>query len=286
MKSIFTSPDSLKIKQERQKKRRGLSRLIFFLFLTIVGALAYFSGHEKVIINKVVVTGAKVINSSIVEKIVSDNLKGRYFYLFAKANSLIYPKKEIINNLTNTYPRIKELDVYKANWSTVHIVITERSGSYLYCGSSIPEAHRDIGENCYFINDDGYIFDKAPYFSGNVYFKYYLEIPEKASDMLGQYVMPIDDFHNLSRFVDGVASVGFEPIYLTKKEGEYSIYLKKNQEDIDHKIIFNTDSDLDLILIDLSAAMKKPEFADEINSKYTTLQYIDLRFKNKVLYKF
>jgi hypothetical protein len=32
--------------------------------------------------------------------------------------------------------------------------------------------------------------------------------------------------------------------------------------------------------------MKKQEFADEIISKYDDLLYIDLRFKNKVFYKF
>ena len=48
---------------------------------------------------------------------------------------------------------------------------------------------------------------------------------------------------------------------------------------------WNTD-DFDMILDNLSISMKKKEFAEEINTKYNTLLYIDLRFKNKVLYKF
>jgi hypothetical protein len=43
---------------------------------------------------------------------------------------------------------------------------------------------------------------------------------------------------------------------------------------------------LDIILDNLSVSMGKPEFANDIHSKYDTLLYIDLRFDNKVLYKF
>ena len=54
----------------------------------------------------------------------------------------------------------------------------------------------------------------------------------------------------------------------------------------DPKIIFKEDNDLGVILDNFATAMGEKEFANEINSKYDTLLYIDLRFKNKVLYKF
>ena len=47
-----------------------------------------------------------------------------------------------------------------------------------------------------------------------------------------------------------------------------------------------TDDDLTIMLENLSSAMSKSEFADEIKERYDTLSYIDLRFDNKVIYKF
>jgi len=286
MRDILTSPDSVKIKHDRRVYNTRLLVLFSILFLLIIGALAFFSGHSRLTINNVVVTGTHIISSSDVESLVNDRLSGRYFYLFSHKNNLIYPKGKIYDDLRKAYPRIEQLSVYRDDWNTLHLSITERQGSYLYCGSTIPEATLDIGENCYFVNTDGYVFDKAPYFSGNIYFKYYITIPN-SDNVLGQYLMPVEDFHKLARFIDGVTDIGFKPNYIvTGNDGIDSLYLNSNQGGIDHKILFKNNEDLDLILDNLSIAMKKKEFADEINSKYTTLQYIDLRFKDKVLYKF
>jgi hypothetical protein len=70
------------------------------------------------------------------------------------------------------------------------------------------------------------------------------------------------------------------------KDGINSLYMDHGVNDTLPKILFKNDADLENILENLSLAMKKSEFASEINSKYNKLLYIDLRFKNKVLYKF
>ena len=169
----------------------------------------------------------------------------------------------------------------------MHIDIIERTGSFLYCGVNLPEEKLNIGENCYFLNNDGFIFDKAPYFSGNVYFKYYSELEGGITNPLGKQMLNTEKFHKLARFIDNVASLGFKPIYIISDlEGTNSLYLNYSENSTIPKIIFKNDADLDVILDNFSLAMQKSEFANEINSKYNTLLYIDLRFNNKVLYKF
>jgi hypothetical protein len=67
---------------------------------------------------------------------------------------------------------------------------------------------------------------------------------------------------------------------------ENSLFLEKKQNKINPRIIWKNEDSLDAVLEDISLAMKEEEFANEINSKYDTLSYIDLRFDNKVIYKF
>lgn len=209
------------------------------------------------------------------------------FIFFSKANSFIYPHKKIYNNLRLNFPRIKSLYIYHDNLKTLHIDISERLGSYLYCGESIPKNKDEVGENCYFLNNDGFIFDKAPYFSGNVYFKYYMVLEDGLINPLGSQMISVDQFHEIVRFIDTVTSLGFKPIYITiNQDNINSLYLNHGINDTMPKIIFKNDDNWEIIQENLSIAMKKKEFADEINSKYTKLLYIDLRFKNKVLYKF
>lgn len=287
MRDILTSPRVIEIKHTERVKRTRLLILFLILFISIIAALAYYSNDSHVVINKIVISGTHIIDSDEVEKEVWTNMDGRYFHLFAKINSLIYPRQNIYNDLIQKFPRIENLSVYRDNLRTLNIDITERTGSYLYCGSSIPTNPNDVGENCYYINNDGYIFDKAPYFSGNIYFKYYLALGLNLTNPLGHQMIPMDDFHNMTRFIDGITALGFKPIYLASDpDGTYYLYLDHGSADTAPTITFKKENDLNIILDNLSLSMKKTEFADEINSKYTTLLYIDLRFKNKVLYKF
>lgn len=288
MKDILTSPRMEDIKRKRKIRRLRLSILVFILIVTIVGTLGYFSSNSRITINKVVVSGTRIINMSEVEKASEDILSGKYLYLFSRRNSFIYPKRQIYNTLLVDFPRINTLSIYRDGWNTLHIDISERAGSYLYCGVSVPEVEEEIGENCYFINNDGYIFDKAPYFSGNVYFKYYSSITDNLNpaNPLSQQMLPPEDFHRLVRFIDGVTMLGFKPTHLVMNTNNSFLYLEHTAGSTSPQIIFKDEDNLEDILDNLSSSMSKPEFANEIHSKYTTLLYIDLRFKNKVLYKF
>jgi hypothetical protein len=287
MKDIPTSPRIAQIKRNRKVGRLRLIILLIILFISLVGALSYFSANQKILINKVVITGNSIIDSSDLEQSVNEKIVGRYFGLFARANFLIYPHSKIYKSLIKEFPRIESLSVKREGFHTIHITIVERAGKYLYCGVIVPENKDQVGENCYFINNDGYIFDKAPYFSGDIYFKYYVDLSGDNSNPLGLQVFIPSRFHEIARFIDEVEGLGFKPIYLVRSSlGQYSLYLKSAGSNLNPKILFKEENDLNTIFDNFGTAMGEKEFANEINSKYDTLSYIDLRFTNKVLYKF
>jgi len=286
MKNIPTPQRIIEIKRKRRIHTLRLVVLYFILFLSLAGALAYFSFDERININEIIVTGTSIIDPSEVISRVQEQLSGKYYYTYSRSNSFIYPQKKIYNDLLVTFPRIKNLSIIREKFNILNINIEERSGSYLYCGSSIPELQSEIGENCYFINNDGYIFDEAPYFSGNVYFKFYVKINEEV-DFLGQNILESDRFHQLMRFIDRITMLGLNSVSLViNEDGVHYLYLSHSPNETTPRIIFRIDNDLGYILNNLSTAMDKSEFASEVNSKYSSLEYIDLRFKNKVLYKF
>lgn len=287
MKDIPTSPRIALIKRNRKVGRIRFIILFIVLFISIVVCLSYFSSHKRIVINKIIVTGNSIIDSKELEQNVNQIISGKYISLFARANFLIYPKARIYRDLSTSFPRIEILNINREGLNTLHLSIVERAGSFLYCGLLLPENKEEVGENCFFVNNDGLIFDEAPYFSGNIYFKYYTDIKMLDGKVLGSQVFDIDRFHQLARFIDGVTLLGFKPIYLVKTvDNSYSLYLKSINNKLKPKVIFKEENDLVIILDNFKTAMMEKEFADEINSKYNTLSYIDLRFKNKVLYKF
>lgn len=287
MRDIPTSPRVIQIKRKRRLHTIRLSIFFLILFVSIVWALSFFSYDKHIVIDNITITGTHIINQDDVKSEIYKNISGKYIYLFSKSNSLIYPRKEIYNDLRLKFPRIETLSISRQGLKTLRIDISERTGSFLYCGIDIPLTKDQVGENCYFINNDGYIFDKAPYFSGNVYFKYYATLEGNEENPLGQQMISADQFHRIMRFIDKISSIGFKPIYIVLgQDGIDHLYLNHGENSTIPEIIFKDNDDLDLIQDNLSIAMRKNEFANEINSKYNTLLYIDLRFNNKVLYKF
>lgn len=287
MKDIPLSPRIIEIKRKRRVLKIRLIVLFSILFILTVWLLSYLSSVKNVSIKEVTIIGTHIVDQTEIEQIIRNDISGKYLGIFSKNNSLIYPRKKIYDDLTESFPRIESLSIYIDSLNSLRVDIVERKGRYLYCGDKIPEHKNDVGENCYFINNDGLIFDKAPYFSGNVYFKYYLKVPYEKDDLLGKQMLQSEEFYRVTRFVDGVSSIGFKPIYLEFGDNNTGyLYLNHNSKNESPKIIFKTDDDLNIIEENLDIAMSKKEFRDEINLKYDSLSYIDLRFNNKVLYKF
>lgn len=285
MKDIPLSPRIIEIKRNRRKKRVRIFLLLVVLLASIIFALSFFSSNKKITINNINVSGNHIVSTESITENVLKNISGKYVYLFSKSNSFIYPQNEIYNDLLLNFPRIEKLSVNLDGLNTLHIDIIERVGSYLYCGGVVPIDKNEVGENCYFINDDGFIFDKAPYFSGNIYFKYYVDI--KDDNPLGKQVLPKDYFHRLMRFIENTRNTGLDPVYVViQEDGVNHLYLNHKEGNTKPELIFKKDADLDTLFENLSLAMNKKEFKNEIDSKYDSLLYIDLRFKNKVLYKF
>ncbi|MFA5797928.1 MAG: hypothetical protein WC916_07930, partial [Candidatus Woesearchaeota archaeon] len=109
MRDIPTSPRIIEIRHNRRVRRLRLFVLFFILFISIIWALSFFSSDKHIVIDKVAITGTHIIDQIDIKIEVYKNISGKYIYLFSKANSFIYPHKQIYNNLRLNFPRIESL---------------------------------------------------------------------------------------------------------------------------------------------------------------------------------
>lgn len=285
-RDITTSPRILQIQRKKKRRNRILFIVILILLIILIIGLSYLSNHRKLIISNITVEGTHIIDSNDIKNKVQESLNGKYVYLFAKRNVFIYPKFKIEKDLKINFPRIENLSVKLDGLNNLKVVISERTGSYIYCGASVPTEYTNIGDNCFFINSDGYIFDRAPYFSGNVYFKFYVPIKDQENP-LGQYVLDTENFRDMINFIDGLFELGFTPVSVVlNDENNFFINLESRSDGGEPQILFKKENDINTIFSNLSAAISNTEFRNQIFTKYSMLLYIDLRFNNKVLYKF
>ena len=284
-RNVLTSP---RLKEMKKRKRRVFWRKVFLItfgFLVIIGIFSYVSRNAKVNIYTVEISGNEIIDTKLIKEIVDEKLIGYYLKLFPKTNFLLYPKGAIKDELGNRFKRLKNISFELKDINTLKISVAERTALYTWCGENLPELNMDE-QTCYFLDESGFIFDEAPYFSGEVYLRFYgldgINLENPAGFYFSRKI-----FNNLITFKKNIEEMGLKPrAFYVSGDGEVKMLLsiagaRKNPE-----IIFKADTDFNKVAENLQAALDTEPLLSKFKIQYSFLQYIDLRFGNKVYYKF
>ena len=279
-RNVLNSPRLLELKKHR--RRVALSKILMSLlaFLVIFFLLAYFSNFKSLNINNVEITGNKVIDTEALKTTIQEQMTGKYLWLFPKTNILLYPKNSIKNILQEKFKRLNSINLSIKN-TTLEVSLGERTAKYTWCGAESPESSLQ-NQQCYFVDEEGYVFDEAPYFSGEVYFKFY--------GVQSESYFFKQNFKQLIAFKDTLIGLDLKPIILyVTNNGDAEIFLSKGMSStstIGPKIIFKIDADFENVAENLGAALNTEPLKSKFKNKYSSLLYIDLRFGNKVYDKF
>jgi hypothetical protein len=242
-------------------------------------------------INRVEVIGNKVVDTEAITEIAQKEMVGKYLWLFPKINILLYPRNAIKKELSNNFRRLNTINLNIKTKNTLQITVTERTGVYTWCGPArnmTDTTGITKAEKCYFMDENGYIFDEAPYFSGEVYFKFYgLTNIKDSSNPVGSSFGE-KDFKQLISFKNVLVNLGMKPTALySSEDGDIHVLLSGGiTGKTGPEIILKADSDFGVMAENLQAALSTEPFQSDFKNKYSSLVYIDLRYGNKVFYKF
>lgn len=303
------------IKSKRSKERRGhrLKTKIIFCFIIIIfvlGGISWITHNERILINDIQIEGIETIEVKEIMGLAEEHLSGKYFWLFPKKNTFIFPKEEVEINLLDKYKQIKNVAIKRDGLNTLKITILEREPFALWCDSEmiVEEKKEEIG-NCYFVDYEGYIYATAPYFFDNIYFELYGEpffdndenlekIEEKREDLdntkeessigdfnkkeyIGRHFLPPEEFVRTMQFVSSLEKIEL-PVHslIIDSSDMYKLTL------VGGGILrFLPALDYHRSINDLTTAYKK-KFSEDSDLLPEDLEYIDIRFENKILFKF
>jgi len=219
---------------------------------------------------------ASTINISGLDKIdekelraeILGALEGIKWLIIPRDHMLFLPKKNIEDILSGKY-RFRDFEVKKEFPSTLDISITERKTWAIWCSEN--------GNSCLLLDEGGFAFDKSAALSGGVILSI---VDAREDDFLHKNILPPEDFNKISRMTEGIAKIiqsDIVKIYI-KKDGEtYYLYPKNG-----FYMIIDAETDIEKSLENLSLALR----SGEIKEKSNALEYVDLRFPDKVFYKF
>ncbi len=279
--SRFTSK---RVKQRQRKMFWTKMILGFVVFVLFLRFMSWLSHVEQFNIGNINIEGNSAVQTERILEIVNERLAGNYFYLFSKRHILFYPKNKIKAELANSFLRLKSVDIQFADFQSININVLERNPFALWCAK--------LGEKCYFMDENAFIFEHAPNFPGDVYFKYLGDLISIATatddEILGQIFlksdqkskegqMPENLFEKVNLFIRYLKDINIEAYKLSVREnGDYELFFGNES-----KLIFDANQNFGKIFENLRATL-----IDLGDLEGREFEYMDLRFNNKVLYKF
>lgn len=244
----------------------GRIATILFCVSAIVFSLSYISRSDILAVSDVTVEGAVAVDPDSVKQKVKEELAGNFFGLFSRANVALFPKSIIKEKILSEFPRIKEIAIRREGLSAVAVLLEERTPFGVWCSE-------EASKNCFLLDEEGLIFDTASSEQGKGYLVFYGTVK---GDPIRQYYLP-GRFTEIIQFLFGVKTTGLVPKSLSVKDENDAELRLENGE----KLLFALNQNFSELLENLETVYREAGLSDTGKR----IDYIDLRFGNKIFYK-
>lgn len=271
----------------RAKRRRMLALKVLAVLIVIGGiawGISYVSYLPSFTIQTIRVSGAHDVPADLIERYAWTVLQNGSRHYLSRANVLLYPGPVIEHDIVSDFPRIRSAVVSRPSLlsTTMDITVEERAPFALWCTS----ATFDGSERCYQMDDTGFIFAEAPDSASSTpaasayVFRGTLGAASTTQEVIGDpigHAFAPAHLSGLAVLLRLLGQAGFTPLGASITDGEdFTVPL---QEGFYLKASFGADAatlvrDLQLVLS-----------SDALQGKQDQLEYVDLRFGDRVYYK-
>lgn len=275
-------------KIRRIQKRRRRIRIIKLTLLGIIFIIfVYVMNQEYFFVKDIVISGNEVLRNDDIEEIVENYMSQKKFFLFPRKNHFFLGTDNLHNYLSEELPRIYDLDIDLVSGGDVlQIKIEERKAHSLWCNNKDFELEFD--QECFYADQDGYIYDESPYFSSNVFPKIFLPV----GDILKKRVVYDNSFDDFFIFLNNLSEHQDIKIHHVEKDMNDDIYIYFWRikgyvfKDNFPYIVYTEKDDYDTVLKNLELTLSHDSFKIPFKNKPQLLESIDVRFKNRIFFAF
>ena len=229
----------------------------------------------------------KSIKTSVVTQEVEEYLSHSWLGIIPRKNIFFYGNRSLEKSLRTTFPKIYTIDI-GTHVSEIDISIDERDAHSLWCVDKEYEVIFD--EECYFADQEGYWYTRAPYFSDNVLTKIYLD-PRVESIVLGDRFLNDNAFHELFVFVREMNSAYNTEIQkiIFRPQGDVELHVARLHNHVFKEpfvVWFNIKDSYERVYRNLGIVFEQEAFVGEFEIKPNALESVDVRFDGRIFYKF
>lgn len=222
---------------------------------------------------KIEVRGIETLSAEEIKSSVRDLLRGEYATLIPKSSFFLAQSEAIGQSLKKQFLRIAAVDVHKEFPDELQISVQERKLWGIFCNDLL---EKNDNTQCFYIDTNGVGYERAPRSIGSLILKIHSDQEEL---LLGEYIIE-EPLARRMQFISaelkrafGIETIGY--MFLSRLPREIRVVTADG-----FQIYFNREDDFRNTFRVLKTVLE-----EEIKEKRPTLEYIDLRFGNKVFYK-
>lgn len=283
---------------ERRKKQKRLRQILggFFVVVIIVG-LSYWSRHPSVVVAEVSVEGTQYVDKVMVEANVLEEIKGYHLFLFPKTNKLLIPRQNIKRALHSKYLALESVDT-DIQGSVLRVIVEEFEPKALWCNDNFPtyfieEVEHSLSEEatstepvveeevvaeekCYMVNNAGLVYMEEPVGYEGELLKLHNILD---SDPVGETYLSTVFFKTLEEF-NTVLSEDLDINVTEVYSEDQNTFVFVTVEG--PRILVDATDDFTLVADNLATVMEQQAINE---AQFSNIEYIDMRFGNRVFYK-
>lgn len=272
--AFFRTPEKRPSLRDRRRKLRFVALTVVIAVLaTIAWGVHAFSYLSQLTIQRIEVRGAQKVPPQLVSEYAASVLDDERFHYIARRNIFFYPHRAIADAIAENFPRVASATLVRETLFSTTLVITiaEREPFARWCIDPSDEI-----TSCFFLDTSGFIFaessdptelPQSPYlFSGGT----------RNIEAIDRTFAP-GTFAHMLDVLAALEAERYMPVAATLQNDEdfwvsleRGFYIKVSRETAPHVLV----RDLELVLGSSTLAGRE-----------ANLEYIDLRFGNRVYYK-
>ncbi len=257
----------------KERRKIFIVKIGFFIVLAfIISGLGILGSNYLLIDTSATrVAGNVIVATDDIKDAVIRLVDGKYFGLIPKSNILFYPKEEILLALRSAFPILDMIEVKRENFSALSVLVVERKPYGVYCGGDL-----NVPNNtCIFVDKKGFLYKETPTMTSSNFV-----IFKSASTSLdvNNVIFP-SFFDSLKLFIAKLSDLRLEVKQVFENENKDLEILVKG----DTKLFLAPPLDFDSAFENLKTVLSGSILKE--NLKVSDVEYIDLRFGNRVYYK-
>jgi hypothetical protein len=266
------------LKVRRQRIRAVLSAFAAASLCVTLYAVHALSYLPQLTYQEVSVRGAQVLNPNDVRAFALEKLSEKNTGYVSGRNIFVFDLKNLSEELNTKFRRIKDIDVKTDSFlsNSIHVTIKERQSFGRWC---------DAGERCFALDENGFVFAPLDGQATSTFATRFIFHGELATTTTSYAtLLPIagafapDHFSYIISLLRSLESAGFSPVAVVlDSDQDFHVMLEGSYY---LRVAFGGEADK--VVRDLNLVLA----SDALKNKTDQLEYVDLRFGNRVYYRF